>query len=217
MSVPRPAARRGQGSPPRDDRHTVSDDPSITVAESDEALVQRFVAGELAAYEALVRRYSRPIFNFAYRMVGRHDDADDVAQDVFVQVYRSLPVARTDLPFKPWLYVIARNKCLDFLKRRRPLLFADVESDDDGDGIAARVQDTEPLPEELAERADLQRVLHEAIEELPPKYRQVVALRYASELSFEEISTSLGLPENTVKTHFHRAKALLRTKLAGLV
>jgi RNA polymerase sigma-70 factor (ECF subfamily) len=217
MSVPQAAAIRGQGSPPRGDRLTVSDDPSIEVVESDEALVQRFVAGELPAYEALVRRYSRPIFNFAFRMLGRYDDADDVAQDVFVQLYRSLPKARTDLPFKPWLYVIARNKCLDVLKRKRPLLFTDVDDEDDGGGIAARVQDTEPLPEELAERADLQRLLHEAIEELPPKYRQVVAMRYASELSFEEISTSLGLPENTVKTHFHRAKALLRTKLMDLV
>jgi RNA polymerase sigma-70 factor (ECF subfamily) len=185
---------------------------------SDEALVRAFLSGDLSAYEELVRRYSRPIFNFVYRMLGKREDADDIAQDVFVQVYRALPTARTDLPFKPWLYVIARNKCLDFLKRKRPLLFSDIDGDDDtGAGISDRVQDTEPLPEELAERADLQRVLQEALTDLPPKYRQVVAMRYAADLSFAEISDSLGLPENTVKTHFHRAKALLRTRLTGLL
>lgn len=200
------------------DWFTVIEEPAGEAEVSDEALVRDFLAGDVRAYEELVRRYSRPVFNFVYRMLGNHSDADDLTQDVFVQVYRSLPTARTDLPLKPWLYVIARNKCLDFIKRKRPLSFTDIEGDDeDGDGFAARLEDSAPLPEELAERADLQRVLQEAIAELPPKYRQVVALRYASELSFEEISTSLGLPENTVKTHFHRAKALLRTKLAGVL
>ncbi len=185
---------------------------------ADEELVAAFLAGDVAAYEELVRRYSRPIFNFVYRMIGSYADADDVAQDVFVQVYRSLPSARTDLPFKPWLYVIARNKCLDFIKRKRPLLFADVDGpDDEGSSIAERVPDTEPLPEELAERADLQRILHEAVLDLPERYRQVVAMRYTGDLSFAEIAEALNLPENTVKTHFHRAKARLRSRLLELL
>lgn len=179
----------------------------------DEQLVAAFVDGEPAAYEELVRRYSRPIFNFVYRMIGSYADADDVAQDVFVQVYKSLPAARTDLPFKPWLYVIARNKCLDFVKRKRPVLFADVDGPDEAESIAERVPDPQPLPDELAERADLQRILHEAVLDLPERYRQVVAMRYTGELSFAEIAETLNLPENTVKTHFHRAKALLRSRL----
>jgi len=193
---------------------TASADAS-SAPDSDEALVAGFVGGDVAAFEQLLRRHNRPVFNFVYRMVGNPTDAEDVAQDIFVQVYRALPKARTDLPFRPWLYVVARNKCLDFLKRKRPLLFSDTANpDDDGDDPAARVPDTDPLPEELVERADLQRVLHEAIAALPPKYREVVALRYSAELGFAEIGAALGLPENTVKTHFHRAKALLRASLA---
>ncbi|HEY7294740.1 MAG TPA: RNA polymerase sigma factor [Dehalococcoidia bacterium] len=196
----------------------MSEGAPVLSARADEELVNAFVAGQTAAYEELVQRYSRPIFNFVYRMLGSYADADDIAQDVFVQVYKSLPSARTDLPFKPWLYVIARNKCLDFLKRKRPLFFSDVDSpDDDGDSIAERVQDTEPLPEDLVERADLQRILHEAVLALPERYRQVVAMRYSGELSFAEIAEALGLPENTVKTHFHRAKGLLRGRLLDLI
>ena len=165
-----------------------------------------------------MQRYSRPIFNFVYRMLGSYSDADDLAQDVFLQVYRSLPSARTDLPIKPWLYVVARNKCLDFLKRKRPVSFTDVDGDgDSGEGIAERLPDSAPLPEELVERSDLQRLLHDAVAELPPRYRSVVAMRYTGDLSFAEIAAALELPENTVKTHFHRAKALLRARLTGLL
>jgi RNA polymerase sigma factor (sigma-70 family) len=207
-----PVARRGDGLA------TVSKEPSDSVAATDETLVQAFLCGKIDAFEELVRRYSRPVLNFVYRMVGNYEDANDLAQDVFVQIYKSLPASRSDLPFKPWLYVIARNKSLDLLKRKRPLLFTDIEGDDEsGDGIAAGIEDTDPLPDEVAERKDLQRVLQAMIEELPPKYRQVVVMRYAAELSFDEISKALGLPENTVKTHFHRAKAMLRAKLTGLV
>jgi RNA polymerase sigma-70 factor, ECF subfamily len=148
-------------------------------------------------------------------MTGNQAEADDIAQDVFLQVYRSLPTARLDLPFKPWLYVIARNKCLDVLKRKRPLNFSALESDDDDEDPVAAVPDREPLPEEVLESADLQRILQEAVAALPERYRAVVSLRYASGLSFAEIGRTLGLPENTVKTQFQRAKSMLRRELRG--
>ena len=208
--------REGSGAGPRALLRLgfVASQASAIENDSDEALARRFVAGDAAAFEALVGRYSRPIFNFTLRMLGNRDDADDVAQDVFVQIYRSLPRARTDLPFKPWLYVIARNKCLDFLKRRRPLLFTDIEGDDpEGEGMEARIEDTEPLPEELAERADLQRLLADAISQLPTAYAEVVALRYAGDRSFAEIAAILDCDEGAARVRFHRAKNLLRQYL----
>ncbi|MGI8551888.1 MAG: RNA polymerase sigma factor [Dehalococcoidia bacterium] len=183
---------------------------------SDEDLVRDFVVGDTDAYEALVRRYMKPILNFVYRMIGNRSDADDLAQDVFVQVYKALPRARTDLPFKPWLYVVARNKCLDFLKKKRPIHFSAFDNAETADNPMDNVADPDPLPEELVEQADLQRLLHRAIEALPEKYRVVVSLRYASGLTFAEIGETLSLPENTVKTQFQRAKASLRSSLASL-
>jgi len=181
---------------------------------TDEDLARAYCEGDGTCLEELVRRYTKPIFNFAYRMTGNYSEADDIAQDVFVQVYRALPTARLDLPLRPWLYVIARNKCLDYLKRKRALSFSTLEDPESHESPIDALADPDPLPEEILERTDLQRVLREAIVRLPERYRAVVALRYASGLSFAEIASSLELPENTVKTHFQRAKAMLRRELA---
>jgi RNA polymerase sigma-70 factor (ECF subfamily) len=180
---------------------------------SDEQLAASYRDGVDACFDELVRRYSGPISTFILRMVGRPEDADDLTQEVFVQLLKSLPNARPDLPLRPWVYVIARNKCLDHLKRKRALVFSALTTADGEDAVEDRVVDDQPLPEELAERADLRDILQAAIAALPPRYRAVVALRYDTDLTFAEIGTVLDLPENTVKTHFQRAKALLRARL----
>lgn len=185
-------------------------------AASDEDLARRVAAGDRDAFAVLVDRYQRPLYNFALRFVGNPDDADDAAQETLIQVYQALPVSRLDFAFRPWLYRVARNKCIDLLRRKRTLPFSMLDGDDDSVPLQDSVPDTDPLPDELAERADLQRILHEAIGALPLKYRTVVTLRYVADLTFGEIGESLGLPENTVKTHFQRAKAMLRERLKQL-
>jgi RNA polymerase sigma factor (sigma-70 family) len=187
--------------------------PAIFTARTDEQLASAYLAGDRPCFDELVRRYSGPIHAFILRMVGRPEDADDLTQDVFVQLLKSLPSAKPDLPLKPWIYVIARNKCLDHLKRKRPLLFSALGATDDDDPIEERVPDQQPLPDDLAETADLRARLQAAIAALPPRYRTVVALRYSSDLTFAEMGEVLHLPENTVKTHFQRAKAMLRARL----
>jgi RNA polymerase sigma factor (sigma-70 family) len=184
-------------------------------AATDEALAERFQRGDVLAFEALVARYHRPIYHFAYRLLGRAEDAEDATQDVFIQVYGALPRARLDVPLRPWVYRIARNRCLDLLKRKRAVPFAALAADDE-DGGVPDVPDGDPLPDELAERADLQRLLGAAIAALAPAYREVVALRYAGDLAFGEIALVLGMPENSVKTRFQRAKAMLRVALRDL-
>lgn len=181
---------------------------------SDERLADSFVRGERVCFDEIVRRYGVPIYGFIVRMVGRVEDAEDLTQDVFVQLLKSLPHARTDVPLRPWIFVIARNKCLDHLKRRRALSFSDMAGAEEGEEIA--IPDGGPLPDELAERADVQDLVRGAIGALPERYRVVVALRYSSDLSFAEIGQVLGLPENTAKTHFQRAKALLRARLVEM-
>jgi RNA polymerase sigma factor (sigma-70 family) len=193
---------------------------AIPVAElTDAVLAKQALSGDQLAFEALVQRYSTPLFNFIYRFLGDYDQACDVLQQVFMRFYTSLPNLATGEPFKPWLFQVARNCCVDELRRRRryAILFSQLEMEN-SDGEVTFMGDTAdpgPLPDELAERHDVQHILQEAIQTLPPKFRAVVVLRYVSQLSFSEIGRTLSMPEATAKTYFHRAKVLLRKTLSS--
>jgi RNA polymerase sigma-70 factor (ECF subfamily) len=186
---------------------------------SDGCLAQQALAGDQGSFEIMVRRYSTPLFNFIYHFLGDYDQACDVLQQVFMRFFTSLPRLGTGASFKPWLFQVAHNCCIDELRRRRryAIQFSLLESENDENDISFlnEIPDTSPLPEDLAERHDLQQVLRQAIESLPPKFRAVVLLRYTSQLSFAEIGRTLNMPEATAKTYFHRAKVLLRKLLSG--
>src|SRR5262249_47501350 len=156
----------------------------------------------------LVRRHQSPLYNFCLRMLGQPDDAADVAQETFVQLYSHLGRLDEREPLAPWLFRVARNRCIDVIRRRRTVPL--VMLDDDAAELGIDPEDVEPLPDELVERADLQRVLADAIAQLPPTYAEVVALRYAGERSFAEIGLILDCDEGAARVRFHRAKALLR-------
>lgn len=183
---------------------------------SDEELAARFARGDAAAFETLVNRYAKPVFNFALNFLGDSDEADEAAQRAFVQIYQSLPRARLDSPLRPWVYQIVRNKCIDLWRRHRAVSLSLDDPAGDADSGELDVADPAPLPDELAERSDLQQVLRRTINALPPNYRAAVTLRYINELSFAEIGKVMGVPENTAKTYFQRAKKLLRDQLSDL-
>lgn len=186
---------------------------------SDALLAQQTLEGDAEAFEILVRRYSTPLFNFVRHFLGDYDQACDVLQQVFVRFYTSLPKLGTSEPFKSWLFQVARNCCVDELRRRRryAIHFSQLETESsDGEGsILYEMPDPGPLPEELMERRDLQQYIQKAIQSLPPKFRAVVLLRYMAQLSFAEIGRTLKMPEATAKTYFHRAKVLLRKVISS--
>ena len=186
---------------------------------SDMVLAQQALSGEQDSFEMLVRRYSTPLFNFICRFLGDYDQACDVLQQVFMRFYTSLPNLGTDEPFKPWLFQVARNCCVDELRRRKryAIHFSQLETENsEGETtFLSDMADPSPLPEEIMERHDLQHMLQGAIQSLPPKFRDVVTLRYLAQLSFSEIGKTLNMPEATAKTYFHRAKVLLRKTLSA--
>src|SRR5690349_24548989 len=139
---------------------------------SDGVLVKQTLAGDQHAFETLVRRYNVPLFNFICHCLGDYDQACDVLQQVFLQLYISMPTLRTGEPLKAWLFQVARNRCLDELRRKRPTHFSELEASGDDDDLSplAILPDTQPLPEEMAERHDLQSALRQAIDALPPKF-----------------------------------------------
>ena len=184
--------------------------------QTDEELARRSARGDHSAFAALVERHSTALLNYCIRVLGNADDAADAAQQSFVQVYLHLPSGRSDLPFRPWLYRIARNQCIDRIRQRRAPVQTPIT--DQGDGVESAilgVSDPEPLPESVFEAKELKNELVAALLALPERYRSVVSLRYATDLTFGEIGAALGMPENTAKTLFQRAKAMLRDHLRG--
>lgn len=182
---------------------------------ADGELVQQALTGNQAAFEALVHKYSVPLFNFIYHFFADYDQACDILQQVLLQLYISLSTLRTTKPLKSWLFQVARNRCLDELRRKRMAHFSEFETGNEEEELSGifAIPDSSPLPEEVAEHLEMQQRLHQAIQTLPPKFRIIVLLRYASQLSFPEIGQALNIPEATAKTYFQRAKPMLRASL----
>jgi RNA polymerase sigma factor (sigma-70 family) len=191
---------------------------SASFDSSDAILARLAVAGDKEAFEALIQRYYVSLFNYIYRLMGDRDEASDLLQEVFLRFYTSLSTLRTDKPFKSWLFQVAHNCCIDALRQRRKYViqFSQFETgnDDDEMSVLDSLPDSSPSVEFLAEQHDLQYQLQQAILTLPIKFRSVVLLRYTSNLRFSDIGCILGMPEQTAKTYFNRAKVLLRKALA---
>jgi len=182
---------------------------------TDEVLVQQAQSGDPGAFEILVERYSALLFLLISRMMGDEHLAHDVLQHVFIQLYRSLPTLVPGETLRAWLSKVARHRSIDELRRRRHLLFSEIEPfPDRGEySFLATLPDPDRQPEEQAELHELRGRLLEAIETLPSRYRAVVLLRYTTQLSYREIGLALSIPEGTVKTYFARSKKPLRTLL----
>lgn len=181
---------------------------------SDEALADRVRRdGDTSAFTVLIDRYRGRIIALALRMlagrIGGLDEAEDVAQETFVAAFDRRETFRHGEKFRPWIYRIAVNRCMDRLRRqaRRP-----EHTDLDHAGQIA-ADDAEPLEWLLA--GEWEERLQEAVASLSPAYRAVFVLRHLDDLSYEEISQAAGVPLGTVKTHLFRARAQLRQALSG--
>jgi RNA polymerase sigma-70 factor (ECF subfamily) len=181
--------------------------------DEDAALVERCCAGDQAAFRPLVQRHQRVVFSVATRMLGSRADAEDVAQQAFVDAYAALDRFRSDgrkNAFGSWVIRIAINRCKDVLKSKKR-----TETPLEGEvaGQQALFSHEPRDPESaLAEKRARGR-LERALAEVPPKYREILVLKDIEELPFEEIRTILGLPLTTLKIRAVRAREMLRTAL----
>ena len=152
----------------------------------------------------------------ALRMLRREEDAEDVAQEAFIRVFRALDRYDPARPFAAWLFTIAARLSIDVLRRRRQnplsLFQRDAETQEER---TIEVVDPGLGPDELTSRGEEERAAQELIDSLPPHYRIVVMLRHQQDLSYEEIAEALRLPLGTVKARIHRARALLKQRLEG--
>ena len=180
------------------------------------ALARAAAAGDRKAFSRLVELTKRPVHGLCLRLLGDAEEARDAAQEAFTRAYASLESYDLDQPFAPWVLRIARNHCLDLLRRRIPAR-ARVELDaEDDDGPSRELPDTtSERADDAMERAQMRRSLEAAVAALPPNYREVVHLFHVEQLSYKEIASTMGIPMGTVMTWLHRARAQLRTLLEG--
>jgi len=184
---------------------------------ADSLLVQQVLSGDQDAFEVLVNRYKKPLVGLILHYIGEYHEVEDILQQVWLQLYLSLASLRPHPQIKSWLFTVARNRSLDFLRHKhvlskRQLFFYELETRIEEDGVTFldAIPDTSPTPEEQTELRDLQREIQLAIQSLPYTYRPVVWHFYRSQLNYAEIGRILGLQGSTVKTQFNRAKPLLR-------
>lgn len=184
-----------------------------TQTASDSELAGRARNGEIEVFDELVRRSLQPLYAFVRRLIGGDPaDADDVVQESFIKAFRHLRRYDPARPWRTWLYTIARNSAIDWMRTHRTIAFSHIDTDD-REPFGDRIPDEQPLPDELLRRGQLTQEVEALLEELSPDSRSILLLHYVDGFPFEEIARTLGMPAATVRSRHHRALATLRRQL----
>ncbi len=178
-----------------------------------DTLIEQCLAGDQVAWETIVRQHWRKVFNVAYKFVGKHDEAEDLTQDIFLKIFKALNTFDRRANFQTWIVSISRNLCIDHyrsVRKERQTVARDIDMADLQPASAERG------PYAAAEHQDLRALLRVALETLPSTLRTAVVLRDLQELSYQEIADRLRLPEGTVKSRINRGRIELAHQLRRL-
>lgn len=176
-------------------------------------LIERFQNGDTEAFNPLVLKYRQKIYNLLYQRVRDQETAKDLCQDVFLKAFQGLPHFKQDSTFYSWLYRIASNCGVDYLrqqKRRKVLMFGELPSDVDN---TLQMLNVSPSPAEIIENEELGHIIRKAVLQLSPGQQRVFKLRYRMELPIKEIAVRLNKSEGTIKSHLYNAHRKLRSML----
>lgn len=176
---------------------------------SDESLASKSLEGDMSAFEELVNRYKRPVFSLVYRMVGQYQEAEDITQEVFINVYEKLYQFDSNRKFSPWIYRIATNASISALRKRKKAILLDFD-ETFGKAYEDYYTASSDDPQLVFEREELKAFMDKAINELPENYRVVIILRYQMELNNQEIADVLGVSKQNIEVRVHRARKALR-------
>jgi RNA polymerase sigma-70 factor (ECF subfamily) len=191
----------------------MSADSAAAQPATPDSLIEQCLAGDQIAWEQIVRQNWRKVFNVAYKFVGKHDEAEDLTQDIFLKIFKALKTFDRRANFQTWIISISRNLCIDHyrsVRKERQTIARDVDSSE----LQPATPDRGPYAQ--AEHQDLRVQLRQALETLPVTLRTAVVLRDLQELSYQEIADRLGLPEGTVKSRINRGRIELAHQLRRL-
>lgn len=176
----------------------------------DDKLVARAAKGDQDAYRDLLDKYQKPLYYHIIKMVKDPEQAEDLVQEAFVKAFDNLDSYNTNYAFSTWLYRITTNHTIDYLRKKKLKTFSINEPIKTKDGhVDFQIEDQTAETDRNIIRKQRQDIIHEAIHNLPEKYRIVIEMRHLEELSYDEIATALDLPLGTVKAHIFRAREML--------
>lgn len=187
--------------------------PSVS-SEQDRLFVERALAGDESAYQALVDKYQNALSRHILRVVRAGEDVEDLVQECFIKAFGALGSYSTDYAFSTWLYKIATNHAIDYLRKKKlPTTSIDKPIQARDGTIEFELPDVTFRPDKHIVSDEQKEILQRAIDSLPPKYHKVIVMRHQQEKSYEEIARELDLPLGTVKAHIFRARAMLYREL----
>ncbi len=181
---------------------------------SDQELIEKYLKGDEASLEVLIQRYIRPIYGFVCTYVKNQEVAEDVTQEVFLKVWRNVKKIDKNKNFKSWLYTIAKNTALDFLKKKKSIPFSNFEKEDGRNILIETLSDKAILPDRASELLEDKKTVLRGIGKLSEKYRLVLSLYYYKYLNFREIAQVLQEPINTIKSRHRRGLISLKKILS---
>ena len=180
----------------------------------DSRLIAAAIGGNQTAYRALMKKYHDPICNLLYRMIREKDEVEDLAQEAFIKAFQSLSSFNEEFAFSTWLFKIATNNCIDYIRKRKLQTFSIDKPIESKDGeFTFEIPDSTYEPDRELIARQRTRLLDQAIKDLPPKYRAVIFMRHSEEKDYAEIAKELRLPIGTVKAHIFRAREMLYKNL----
>ncbi len=182
---------------------------------TDEEIVARVLSGQEHLFETLVRRYQTRILSHVARMVGSREDALDLSQEIFLKVFGALDRFNPEFRFSTWLFRIAGNAAIDHLRKRKPRTIPLETTDSDGHVSSPEYKSSDLDPFGRLRNTERGDAIARAIADLPAEFRELIALRHFTGLSYEEIAEVKNMPLGTVKNKLFRARAVLKERLAG--
>jgi RNA polymerase sigma-70 factor (ECF subfamily) len=182
------------------------------MSKTDEEIIILYKNGNKEVFKDLIDKYTSPLYNFTVRLTDKNN-APDIVQDIFIKVWKNLHRFDTaKASFKTWLFTIAKNTSIDFLRKRKPLTFTDLNKEDDFT-FSEKIPDENLLPDEALQKIQDSELLNKLLDKLPINYKTVLILHYQEDMTFLEIGKILDKPLNTVKSHHQRAILELRKML----
>lgn len=173
-------------------------------------IIKLILNGEKEYFKLIQKKYYSLIYNLIRKIIKDEDDIDDLVQETFIKVYNALPNFQFNFNFSSWIYKIASNNCIDFIRRKKlNFVYIDKNDESDDDEYKFDIKDPSLTPEEQLQKKERSHLLKQAIKKLPKNYQQVIHLRHEEELDYQEIAERLNIPLGTVKIHLFRARKQL--------